>query len=116
MLACVVVAQAVAQGVREPGSRPKAPIMRGPPAQHLPETLNELELRAIAGSSIAFQMRTRSERLRDQGSAMPGGMGDHEHRTRMLGRRIGPSDLPHVPRNARWQGARSRPARLGLRV
>jgi hypothetical protein len=106
----------VAQGSLEPGQAPKEPIMRGPPAHHLPDARNELELWTIAGPSIALQMRKGAECLRDQGSPVPGGVVDHEHDPRIVGRRIGPSDISHVPRKACLQGALSRPARLGLRV
>jgi hypothetical protein len=89
--------------------------MRGPPAQHLPAALNELELGTRAGQSIALQLRTCSEGLRDQGSAMPGGVVEHESYARIVGRRIGPSAISHVPRKARFQAALPPPARLGRR-
>ena len=49
MLQRLEVAQVVAQGLLELGQREKEPIMGGPPPQHPPEALDDLELWTIAG-------------------------------------------------------------------
>jgi hypothetical protein len=44
MLQRLVVAQVVAQGLRELGQREQEPMVGGPPPQHPPEALENLEL------------------------------------------------------------------------
>jgi hypothetical protein len=100
----LVVTQAV-EGVLELGQCQREPIAGGPPPQHPPEVLDDLELWAIAGQPVALQMNVRFERPREQGSPMPGGGVDHEQHARIVSRGIGPRDVPHVPCTPFLQGA-----------
>lgn len=52
MLQRLVVAQVVAPCVLELGEREKEPVMGGPPPQHPPEALDDLELWALTGQAV----------------------------------------------------------------
>ena len=80
----LVVAQTMVQGPLEGDHRRKESIMCRTSAQDLPESLNYLELGAVARQPVQLQMREVCEPGGDHGSFVPGGVVDHQDHTRIV--------------------------------
>jgi len=89
-------------------------MVRRPAAQHPPEALNNVELRAITGQPLQPQMGMSRSHLRQQGSTMPGRMINGDDDCGILTRRIGAGDVPEVRRKGHWQALLLALARLGF--
>jgi hypothetical protein len=96
VLECLVIAQTAAERPPQLGHPWEESVVRRPAPQHLPQTLDDLELWTIAGQALQFDMRCRIESRCDRGALVPGGVINHEHHPRRLRHRIGTGDIPHV--------------------
>ncbi len=114
MLERLVVTQAVAQCALEVAYGYEEPIVRRPAAHHLPEPLDDLELRAVTRQPVQLDIGLLSQHRGEQGPFVPRSVIDYQHHTGVLGRRIGAANVAHMARKGGLQAARSRLASLSL--
>jgi len=96
VLKCLVIAQATAERLPELGHPWEESIVRRPAPQHLPQTLDHLELWTIAGQPVPFDRRCGVESRCDHDALVPGGVINYEPHPGRLRHRIGAGDIPHV--------------------
>jgi len=87
----------VTPGLFALGPRWEAPMVCGTPPSHPPEALDDVERWAGAGQPLELPVGSLFEPLSAQGSPRPGGVVEHEPHAGVLGRGIGPSEIPPVP-------------------
>lgn len=96
MLGSLVVAETVAQRLVDLGDGRQQPIMSGPPASHFLETLDHVQLGAVAGQRRDFQRRKCCKNRVNRGSLMPGRVVNDQHDPGLLRRGIHEDDGAQV--------------------
>ena len=92
----------------------KQPIVRGPAAQHPPEALNDIELRALTRQPFHPQLRICRYPLLHQGPPMPGRIIKRDDNLGILTGRIGPGAIPEMRRKRHVQALLFAQTRLGF--
>jgi hypothetical protein len=93
-----VIAQTLAQRLRERPDHGKEPIGGGPPSPHPPAALAHLELGTGAGQPVPLQVWPLGEPRGEHGAFVPGGVVDHQHHSGVRRGRISPGHIAPVAR------------------
>ena len=88
------VAEAGADRPLQFRERVEQPVVSRPPPQFLPETLDRVQLRAVAGQAFELQVRVLRQRLVDRPAPVPRRVVEKQHHLLVSVLRV---DTPHVP-------------------